>query len=99
MLIAALVVRGLKAARVAPDPFGCYLATGLTLLLGLEALVNDFPREPKYRAELAVLYQTLGIFRNLLYEGNEAEKPFRQCVALREQLVADFWSDVEEMLK
>ena len=40
VLFAALVVRGLKAARVAPDPFGCYLATGLTLLLGLEALVN-----------------------------------------------------------
>jgi cell division protein FtsW len=40
LLFAVLVWRGLKAAQAAPDPFGCYLAVGLTLLLALEALVN-----------------------------------------------------------
>ena len=40
LLFAALVVRGVKAARAAPDAFGCYLALGLTLLFALEALVN-----------------------------------------------------------
>jgi cell division protein FtsW len=37
---AVLVVRGLRAARAANDGFGCYLAVGLTLLLGLESIVN-----------------------------------------------------------
>jgi cell division protein FtsW len=37
---AVLVVRGLRAARAANDGFGCYLAIGLTLLLGLESIVN-----------------------------------------------------------
>jgi cell division protein FtsW len=40
LLFAVLVWRGLKAAQAAPDPFGCYLALGMTLLLALEALVN-----------------------------------------------------------
>jgi cell division protein FtsW len=40
LLFAVVVWRGLKAAHAAPDPFGCYLATGITLLLALEALVN-----------------------------------------------------------
>src|SRR5207253_7032642 len=37
---AVLVVRGLRAARAASDGFSCYLAIGLTLLLGLESIVN-----------------------------------------------------------
>ncbi|GAC1338758.1 MAG: putative lipid II flippase FtsW [Myxococcales bacterium] len=40
LLFCALVLRGVKAAHAAPDAFGCYLALGLTLLLGCEALVN-----------------------------------------------------------
>jgi cell division protein FtsW len=40
LLFAVLVWRGLKAARAAPDAFGCYLALGITLLFALEALVN-----------------------------------------------------------
>ncbi|HMC34188.1 MAG TPA: putative lipid II flippase FtsW [Myxococcales bacterium] len=40
LLFAVLVWRGLKAAHAAPDPFGCYLALGITLLIALEALVN-----------------------------------------------------------
>jgi len=40
LLFAVLVLRGVKAAYAAPDPFGFYLALGLTLLLALEALVN-----------------------------------------------------------
>ena len=39
-LFALLVWRGLRAARAAPDAFGCYLALGLTLLISCEALVN-----------------------------------------------------------
>ena len=35
-----LVVRGLRAALHAPDEFGCYLAFGMSLLLGLEAFAN-----------------------------------------------------------
>ena len=40
LLFALIIWRGLKAAHNAPEPFGCYLALGLTLLLALEALVN-----------------------------------------------------------
>jgi cell division protein FtsW len=39
-LFALLIVRGLRAAHAAGDAFGCYLAVGLTSLIGLEALVN-----------------------------------------------------------
>jgi cell division protein FtsW len=35
-----VVLRGIKAAHAAPDPFGCWVALGITLLLSLEALVN-----------------------------------------------------------
>jgi cell division protein FtsW len=35
-----LIMRGIRAALAAPDDFGCYLAFGVTLLLGLEAFVN-----------------------------------------------------------
>jgi cell division protein FtsW len=35
-----LVVRGLRTALCAPDEFGCYLAFGMSLLLGIEAFVN-----------------------------------------------------------
>ncbi len=37
---ATLVVRGLVAARYAPDRFGTYLAVGLSSLFGLQVLVN-----------------------------------------------------------
>ncbi len=37
---AVLVVRGLVAARFAPDRFGTYLAVGLSSLFGLQVLVN-----------------------------------------------------------
>ena len=39
-LYAVLVVRGMKAAREAPDRFGAYLALGLSTLFGLQALIN-----------------------------------------------------------
>ncbi len=35
-----LVMRGFRAALHAPDEFGCYLAFGMSLLVGLEAFVN-----------------------------------------------------------
>jgi cell division protein FtsW len=40
LLFAAIVWRGVRAAYASPDPFGCWAALGLTLLLGVEALVN-----------------------------------------------------------
>lgn len=40
LLFAVVIWRGLKAAHNASEPFGCYVALGLTLLLALEALVN-----------------------------------------------------------
>jgi cell division protein FtsW len=40
LLFAAVVWRGVRAAYCAADAFGCWAALGLTLLLGVEALVN-----------------------------------------------------------
>jgi cell division protein FtsW len=40
LLFALLVWRGFRATALAPDPFGCYLALGLTTLIGSQALVN-----------------------------------------------------------
>jgi cell division protein FtsW len=40
LLFAVLVWRGFRATALAPDPFGCYLALGLTTLMGSQALVN-----------------------------------------------------------
>ena len=40
VLFAAVVWRGIRAAYCAADAFGCWTALGLTLLLGVEALVN-----------------------------------------------------------
>ena len=39
-LFALMVWRGFRATTLAPDPFGCYLALGLTTLIGSQALVN-----------------------------------------------------------
>jgi cell division protein FtsW len=39
-LYSLLVWRGLRAARRASDPFGCYAAVGLSTLVGAQALVN-----------------------------------------------------------
>jgi cell division protein FtsW len=40
LLFALLVWRGFQATWSAPDPFGCYVALGLTTLIGAQALVN-----------------------------------------------------------
>jgi cell division protein FtsW len=40
LLFAVIIWRGLKAAHNAPEPFGCYVALGVTLLFAFEALVN-----------------------------------------------------------
>ena len=39
-VFAILVWRGLRASTRARDPYGCYLAFGITCLFGLQALVN-----------------------------------------------------------
>jgi len=39
-LFVVLVWRGFRAARRAEGPFGCYLAVGLTTLIGAQALLN-----------------------------------------------------------
>jgi cell division protein FtsW len=41
LLFAVIVWRGVRAAHAAPEAFGCWIALGLTLLLGVEALVNS----------------------------------------------------------
>ncbi|MES1210571.1 MAG: putative lipid II flippase FtsW, partial [Pseudomonadota bacterium] len=40
LMFAVLVWRGLRAAFRARDPFGCYLAFGISAMFGLQALVN-----------------------------------------------------------
>jgi cell division protein FtsW len=40
LLFGVLLWRGFRAALNASDPFGCYLAVGLTTLFGAQALVN-----------------------------------------------------------
>jgi len=40
LLFAVLIYRGLKVAYRTPDPFGMYLAAGITLNIGLQAFVN-----------------------------------------------------------
>ena len=40
MLYALLVYRGIRIAQKAPDSYGTYLAFGLTLVIGLQALIN-----------------------------------------------------------
>ncbi len=40
-LFAMLIVRGMQIARAAPDPFGSLLASGLTLMIGLQVLINS----------------------------------------------------------
>ncbi len=40
LLFALLTWRGFRATWSAPDPFGCYLALGLTTLVASQALVN-----------------------------------------------------------
>jgi cell division protein FtsW len=40
VLFAFVFWRGVRAAYAAPDAFGCWVAFGLTLLLGVEALIN-----------------------------------------------------------
>ena len=39
-LFAVILVQGMKAASKAPDPFGTLLAAGLTIMIGLQALIN-----------------------------------------------------------
>jgi cell division protein FtsW len=39
-LFSVLVVKGMKAALNAPDEFGTMLAAGLTLMIGMQALIN-----------------------------------------------------------
>ncbi|MDR4493920.1 MAG: putative lipid II flippase FtsW [Nitrospirales bacterium] len=40
VLFAILVLKGFRVAALAPDLFGRYLALGITLLVGLQALIN-----------------------------------------------------------
>ncbi len=39
-LFAVFLVQGMKAASKAPDPFGTLLAAGLTVMIGLQVLIN-----------------------------------------------------------
>lgn len=39
-LFAVLIVKGMKASSAAPDSFGAMLGAGLTLMIGIQALIN-----------------------------------------------------------
>lgn len=39
-LFAALIIKGMKVSAAAPDSFGAMLGAGLTLMIGLQALIN-----------------------------------------------------------
>jgi cell division protein FtsW len=39
-LFALVIWRGLRAGLRTPDPFGCYLALGITVLLATQTIVN-----------------------------------------------------------
>ena len=40
LLFALFVIRGFQISTRARDPFGCYLGIGITMLIGIQALVN-----------------------------------------------------------
>lgn len=40
VVFALIILRGCRAATVARDAFGCYLACGITIMLGMQACIN-----------------------------------------------------------
>jgi cell division protein FtsW len=40
IVFAFIMIRGIQIAKHAPDPFGRYVATGITLMIGINTLIN-----------------------------------------------------------
>ncbi|MBS1904476.1 MAG: cell division protein FtsW [Bacteroidetes bacterium] len=40
LVFAFIIIRGVQIAKHAPDPFGRYVATGITLMVGINTLIN-----------------------------------------------------------
>ncbi len=40
VVFAFIIIRGIQIAKHAPDPFGRYVATGITLIIGINTLIN-----------------------------------------------------------
>ena len=40
LVFAFIIIRGVQIAKHAPDPFGRYVAFGITIMLGVNALIN-----------------------------------------------------------
>jgi cell division protein FtsW len=41
IVFAFIMIRGIQIAKHAPDPFGRYVATGITLMIGINTLINS----------------------------------------------------------
>ena len=41
IVFAFIIIRGIQIAKHAPDPFGRYVATGITLMIGINTLINS----------------------------------------------------------
>lgn len=83
-LFAIFVVLGFRIARQAPDPFGMYLATGLTVMMGLAVILHigvnmslvpatgiSLPFVSFGRSGLVVAFLATGVLLNIARQGRE----------------------------
>jgi len=88
LLFAVLLVLGFRIARQAPDPFGMYVATGLTVMLGLAVVLHvgvnmhlvpatgiSLPFISFGRSGLLVAFLATGVLLNIARQGRE--RPLR----------------------
>ncbi len=84
-LFAIFLVLGFRIAREAPDPFGMYVATGLTVMLGLAVVLHvgvnlnvvpatgiSLPFLSYGRSGLVVAFLATGVLLNIARQGREA---------------------------
>jgi cell division protein FtsW len=84
-LFAIFLVLGFRIAREAPDPFGTYVATGLTTMLGLAVVLHvgvnmklvpatgiSLPFLSFVRSGLVVTFLATGVLLNIARQGREA---------------------------
>ena len=84
-LFAIVLVLGFRIAREAPDPFGTYVATGLTVMLGLAVVLHvgvnmnvvpatgiSLPFLSYGRSGLLVTFLAAGVLLNIARQGREA---------------------------
>jgi len=88
LLFAVFLVVGFRIARQAPDPFGMYVATGLTVMLGLAVVLHvgvnmhlvpatgiSLPFISFGRSGLLVAFLATGVLLNIARQGRE--RPLR----------------------